>query len=102
MRPLAPAVSAPRRPTRTLTTSDSAMVHSRIENPASLTATGVSPRRDGRRWVPIPRGIGAGRRHLDQTGFAKRVLHSRDAMDNPLYFRQLLTGRDIARSDPVA
>jgi glyoxylase-like metal-dependent hydrolase (beta-lactamase superfamily II) len=23
-------------------------------------------------------------------------------MDNPLYFRQLLTGRDIARSDPVA
>jgi glyoxylase-like metal-dependent hydrolase (beta-lactamase superfamily II) len=39
---------------------------------------------------------------LDQTAFAKRALHSVPDMDDRFYFRQLLSGRDFARTDPVA
>jgi glyoxylase-like metal-dependent hydrolase (beta-lactamase superfamily II) len=39
---------------------------------------------------------------LDQTASAKRALHSVGEMDDRLYFRQLLSGRDFARTDPVA
>lgn len=50
----------------------------------------------------MPRDIGGCAGALDQTPFAKRVLHSTRVMDDRLYFRQLLSGRDFARTDPVA
>jgi glyoxylase-like metal-dependent hydrolase (beta-lactamase superfamily II) len=46
--------------------------------------------------------IGSGGGDLEQTGSAKRALHSPVEMDERLYFRQLLTGRDVARADAVA
>jgi glyoxylase-like metal-dependent hydrolase (beta-lactamase superfamily II) len=48
------------------------------------------------------RDIGRRGAVLDQTRFAKRALHSAGEMEDRLYFRQLLAGRDVARADPVA
>src|SRR2546423_13245148 len=91
-RPRAPAVSAPSRPTRTTNTRARAIVLSMMVNPASLR----------RRRSPMCRVIGLLRVALERAAFAKRPLHSSGAMDERLYFRQLLTGRDLARTDPVA
>jgi glyoxylase-like metal-dependent hydrolase (beta-lactamase superfamily II) len=63
----------------------------------------VKPDSSATRWrAPIPAVIGRTDHGLDRTGSAKRALHSLTEMDERFYFRQLLTGRDVARTDAVA
>src|SRR5579884_69121 len=80
--------------TRTTKTSVSAMTHSMTVNPAWF----VRRRRKARMLLvsaPVPcRSIA----RPSRSGSYTRA----ENMDDRLYFRQLLTGRDVARTDPVA